>query len=66
MAMLFLLLLLLARRHAPKLLFVLVPLWALLCCATVYIQAHYVVDAIAGLISAPLALYLATRLSRKL
>lgn len=56
------LLLLLARRHAPKLLFVLVPLWTLLCCATVYIQAHYLVDAIAGLISAPLALWAASRL----
>jgi len=55
------LLLLLARRHVPKLLFVLVPLWALLCCATVYIQAHYVVDAIAGLISAPIALWAASR-----
>lgn len=59
------LLLLLARRHAPKLLFVLVPLWALLCCATVYIQAHYVVDAIAGLISAPIALWAASRLVKK-
>ena len=52
-------LLLLARRHAPWLIIVLLPLWALLCCATVYIQAHYLVDAIAGLISAPLILYLA-------
>lgn len=60
------LLLLLARRHAPKLLFVLVPLWALLCCATVYIQAHYLVDAIAGLISAPLALWAASRLVKRL
>ena len=60
------LLLLLARRHAPKLLYVLVPLWALLCCATVYIQAHYVVDAIAGLISAPLALWAASGLVKRL
>lgn len=60
------LLLLLARRHAPELLFVLVPLWTLLCCATVYIQAHYVVDAIAGLISAPLALWAASRLVKRL
>lgn len=52
-------LLLLARRHAPRLLFVLLPLWFLLCCATVYIQAHYLVDAIAGLISAPIILALA-------
>ena len=52
----------LAYRHVPKILFVIVPLWALLCCATVYIQAHYVVDAIAGLISAPIALWAASRL----
>lgn len=44
--------LLLARRHVPRLLIILLPLWFLLCCATVYIQAHYLVDAIAGLISA--------------
>ena len=54
--------LLLARRHAPRLLPVLIPLWALLCCATVYIQAHYLVDAIAGLLAAPLILWLAKRL----
>jgi len=56
----------LAYRHAPRILPYLLPLWALLCCATVYIQAHYVIDAIAGLLTAPLALYLATRLTRKL
>ena len=49
-------LLLLARRHAPRVLPFLLPLWALLCCATVYIQAHYLIDAIAGLISAPIIL----------
>lgn len=49
-------LLLLARRHAPRVLPFLLPLWALLCCATVYIQAHYLIDAIAGLISAPIVL----------
>ena len=54
--------LILARRHVPRLLIVLLPLWILLCCATVYIQAHYVVDAIAGLLSAPLILWLASRL----
>ena len=56
----------LAYRHAPRLLPYLLPLWVLLCCATVYIQAHYVIDAIAGLLTAPLALWLATRLSSKL
>ena len=56
----------LAYRHAPRILPYLLPLWMLLCCATVYIQAHYVIDAIAGLLTAPLALYLSTLLSRKL
>ena len=56
----------LAYRHAPRLLYCLLPLWALLCCATVYIQAHYVVDAIAGLLSAPVALWVSTRLVRNL
>lgn len=60
-------LLLLAHRHAPKvLLCCLLPLWALLCCATVYIQAHYLVDAIAGLLSAPLILALASRIAAPL
>ena len=31
---------------------VLLPFYVLLCCATVYIQAHYLIDAIAGFISA--------------
>lgn len=53
-------LLLLAHRHAPRaLLFCLLPFWVLLCCATVYIQAHYLVDAIAGLVSAHIILALA-------
>lgn len=59
-------LLLLARRHAPRLLFILLPLWALLCCATVYIQAHYLVDAIAGLLCGPLILLLSRRCLRLL
>jgi membrane-associated phospholipid phosphatase len=54
--------LILARRHAPRLLFLFLPLWALLCCATVYIRAHYLVDAIAGLISAPIILWLAEKI----
>ena len=44
--------LLLCARHRLRLGLWLFPLWVLLCCATVYIQAHYVVDAIAGLLSA--------------
>lgn len=58
--------LLLACRYRPKLLWVYLPLWALLCCATVYIRAHYLVDAIAGLIAAPIVLWIAGRLLRPL
>ena len=35
------------------------PIYVLLCLATVYIQAHYVIDALAGLVSG-VALYYAT------
>ncbi|MBQ9285079.1 MAG: phosphatase PAP2 family protein [Bacteroidaceae bacterium] len=58
--------LLLSRRHAPKLLYLFLPLWLLLCCATVYIRAHYLVDAIAGLVSAPVILWLAQKVCRPL
>lgn len=58
--------LLLACRYRPKLLWLYLPLWALLCCATVYIRAHYLVDAIAGLITAPIVLWIASRLLRPL
>lgn len=59
-------LLLQARRHCKPLLFLFLPLWALLCCATVYIRAHYLIDAIAGLLSAPLMLWIAERMLRPL
>lgn len=39
-----------ARNY--KMLWILMPIYLLLCMATVYIQAHYLVDAIAGFISA--------------
>ena len=51
---------LLCLRHRLRLGLWLFPLWALLCCATVYIQAHYLVDAIAGLLSAPLVFALSS------
>lgn len=56
--------LLLSRRHAPRVTPFLLPFWMLLCCATVYIQAHYLIDAIAGLASVPVVLWMATRLNR--
>lgn len=57
--------LLIARRRIPRLVWVLLIPWVLLCCATVYIQAHYLVDSIAGLLTAPLALSLAQGFVRR-
>ncbi|WP_321334196.1 phosphatase PAP2 family protein [uncultured Bacteroides sp.] len=45
-------LMIMAWRGSKKLFAFLVPFYLLLCCATVYIQAHYLIDAIAGFISA--------------
>ena len=59
-------LLLLAYRYAPRILPYLLPFWTLLCCATVYIQAHYLIDAIAGLVSAPLMLWVSSTVARKI
>ncbi len=55
----------LARRHAPRLLYLFIPLWILLCCATVYIRAHYFVDAVGGLIAAPLVLWAAAAIAKR-
>lgn len=46
------LLLLLWRTGARRLLLVLAPLYALLCLSTVYIYAHYAIDVLAGWVSA--------------
>ena len=46
------------------LLFALLPVYVLLCCATVYIQAHYLIDAIFGFISGTLFFFVFLRLSR--
>jgi len=53
--------LMLSHKYVPRLTPFLVPFWALLCCATVYIQAHYFVDTIGGLLSAPIVLWLAVK-----
>lgn len=45
-------LLILAYKAKKALFLILLPFYILLCCATVYIQAHYLIDAIAGFISA--------------
>ena len=42
-------LMILAFKASRKLFFAMLPFVVLLCCATVYIKAHYLVDAIAGL-----------------
>ncbi|MCE2617473.1 MAG: phosphatase PAP2 family protein [Phocaeicola sp.] len=42
----------LAFKAKRKLGYILLPFYILLCCATVYIQAHYLIDVIAGWISA--------------
>ena len=46
-----------------RLLAVLAPFYLLLCCATVYIQAHYLIDAIAGFITGCLLFVILLRLS---
>ena len=52
-------LMILSWRGSKKLFVFLMPFYLLLCCATVYIQAHYVIDAVAGFISA-FILYIGT------
>ena len=50
-------LMIMAWRVNKKLCYVLTPFYVLLCCATVYIQAHYLIDVFAGWISA-VAIYI--------
>ncbi|MDD4608677.1 MAG: phosphatase PAP2 family protein [Bacteroidaceae bacterium] len=45
-------LMIMASRINRRLFFILSPFYVLLCCATVYIQAHYLVDVIGGLVTA--------------
>ena len=58
--------LMLTWKYARRLTVVFAPLWLLLCGATVFIQAHYVVDAICGLLTAPVVLWLARLIVRAL
>ena len=60
--------LMLLAWHSKKrwLLWVLLPLYVLLCFATVYIQAHYAIDAFAGLITGVLIYFLLFFTSKKL
>ena len=49
-----------------RLLYVLLPFYVLLCLATVYIQAHYAIDALAGLVSGALLYVALMAVSRKM
>lgn len=53
-----------AWRGSRKLFVWLLPLYLLLCGATVYIQAHYLIDAIAGFISAIIIYYIVSAMFR--
>jgi membrane-associated phospholipid phosphatase len=53
-------LMILSRRSSRKLFAFLLPFYLLLCCATVYIQAHYVVDVIVGFVAGVSLYFLST------
>ena len=54
-----------AWRVNRKLAYILFPFYVLLCCATVYIQAHYLIDSLVGLITAFLVYQLATLMYKR-
>ena len=58
-------LMIMAWRVNKKLCYGLIPFYVLLCCATVYIQAHYLIDVFAGLISAVAIYILSTWMYKK-
>ncbi len=60
-----LILLILAFRTSRRLGLFLLPFCILLCCATVYIQAHYLVDAIAGCLSSVPVYFLSRSVYRR-
>lgn len=49
------------RTRCGWLIGILFPLWVFLCCATVYIRAHYVIDVAAGFITAPIVFWILSR-----
>ena len=59
-----LVMIILAFKANRKLFAALLPVFVLLCCATVYIKAHYLVDAMAGLLSGMLTYFIASRIYR--
>lgn len=54
------------RTKNQWLFFCLLPVYILLCCATVYIQAHYLTDAICGFLSAICVYYLTAWIFKKI
>ena len=58
-------LMIMAWRGSRKLFAALFPFYFLLCCATVYIQAHYLIDSVAGFLSAFVLYVLVTRIATK-
>jgi membrane-associated phospholipid phosphatase len=59
-------LVILAYRLNRRIFAVMFPVYLLLCCATVYIKAHYLVDAIAGLVTGALFYMLTSWMYRRL
>lgn len=53
-----------AKSH--KLVYILLPFYVFLCLATVYIQAHYLIDALAGLVSGVLVYYILMYVSKNI
>lgn len=58
-------LMIMAWRGSRKLFAVLFPFYILLCCATVYIQAHYLIDSIVGFLSAFVLYVLVTKMFKR-
>lgn len=56
----------LSFKNISWLFWIIMPLFALILMATVYIKAHYAIDVIAGLLSAPIVYYLANLLAKKI
>ena len=60
-----LVIMILAFKANRKLFAIFLPFFILLCCATVYIKAHYLIDAITGLISGLLTYYISTQIYKR-
>jgi membrane-associated phospholipid phosphatase len=58
-------LMIMAGRVSKRLALCMLPFYICLCCATVYIQAHYLVDAIAGFVTAIIFYVLVSRAFKK-